>query len=77
MLVGDSLEAHAVLNISYSDKYFIAANLDPVYGHQDSYAKYGMRLSWGNVDGLWDVALIGENLCDELTSGDSMANCWC
>ena len=71
MPVGDSLEARGVLNINYSDDYFTAGDLDPVYGHQDAYTKYDVRLSLGSVDGMWDVAFIGKNLGDELISGNN------
>lgn len=67
----DSLEARGVLNINYSDDYFNAADLDPIYGQQDSYTTYDLRLSLGRQDGVWEVALIGRNLTDELISGNN------
>jgi iron complex outermembrane receptor protein len=66
-----SLEARGVLNINYSDEYFNAADLDPIYGRQDSYTTYDLRLSLGRQDGVWDVALVGRNLTDELISGNN------
>jgi hypothetical protein len=71
MPLGASLEARRVLNINYSDKFFVASDLDPIYAQQDSYTKYDVRLSIGSIDGMWDVALIGTNLSDELISGNS------
>ncbi|MGI9294121.1 MAG: TonB-dependent receptor domain-containing protein [Pseudomonadales bacterium] len=71
MPIGASLEARAVLNINYSDEYTVAGDLDPVITLQDSFTKYDLRLSLGNINGTWDVALIGKNLSDEFTSGSS------
>ena len=69
--IGASLEARGILNINYSDDFFVASDLDPVYAIQESYTKYDVRLSLGSSDGMWDVALIGKNLSDELVSGNS------
>ena len=69
--LGASLEARGVLNINYSDEFFVASDLDPIYAQQDSYTKYDLRVSLGSQDGSWDVALIGKNLSDELISGNS------
>jgi outer membrane receptor protein involved in Fe transport len=68
MPVSDALEARAILNVNYSDGYFNAGDLDPIYAYQDSFTKYDLRLSLGSIDGMWDVALIGKNLSDEITS---------
>ena len=32
---------------------------------------WDLRLSLGSIDGMWDVAVIGKNLSDELVSGNS------
>lgn len=69
--LGQALVARGVLNINYSDDYFVAADLDPIYGFQKAYTTYDLRLSLGSEDGRWDVALIGKNLTDELISGNS------
>lgn len=69
--VSNTLEARGVLNINYSDEFFVAADLDPIYGIQDAYTTYDLRLSLGSQDGTWDVALVGKNLSDELISGNN------
>jgi outer membrane receptor protein involved in Fe transport len=69
--IGAWLEARAVLNINYSDEYFVDASLDDIYSLQEAYTKYDARLSLGGIDGDWDVALIGKNLTNELTSGSN------
>ncbi|MEM6774256.1 MAG: TonB-dependent receptor [Pseudomonadota bacterium] len=71
MPVGNTLEARATFNMNYSDEFFVAADLDPIYAIQDAYTMYDVRFSLGRQDGVWDVALVGKNLTDELISGNS------
>lgn len=71
MPVGNALEARGTFNMNYSDEFFAASDLDPIYAGQDAYTMYDLRLSLGRQDGMWDVALIGKNLTDELISGNS------
>ncbi len=69
--IGDSLEGRATLNINYSDGFFTAGDLDPIYAYQDDYTTVGLRLGLGTFDGTWDVALIGKNLTNEEISGNN------
>jgi len=69
--LGASLEARGSFNINYSDDFFAASDLDPIYAFQEAYTLYDVRLSLGRQDGTWDVALVGKNLTDELTSGNT------
>ncbi|GAB3093332.1 TonB-dependent receptor [Aestuariicella hydrocarbonica] len=69
--LGDTLEFRATWNINYSDEYFNAGDLDPRIAMVDSYTKHDLRLAIGAADGQWDVALLGRNLTDEFTSGNS------
>ncbi|TXS92957.1 TonB-dependent receptor [Parahaliea maris] len=71
MPVGDSLEARAVLNINYSDEFATVGDLDPLIGYQDSFTMLDFRLSLGEYNGTWEVALIGKNLTDEEVSYNS------
>jgi outer membrane receptor protein involved in Fe transport len=57
--------------MNYSDEFFAASDLDPIYAGVDSYTMYDLRLSIGSQDGTWDIAAIGKNLTDELVSGNS------
>ncbi|EGG28201.1 TonB-dependent receptor [Aequoribacter fuscus] len=68
---GNDLESRVMFNMNYSDEYFTAADLDPIYGFQDAYTKYDLRVSLGHADGTWEVALIGKNLTDEYTSANN------
>ncbi|MGI9292697.1 MAG: TonB-dependent receptor [Pseudomonadales bacterium] len=69
--ITDTLELRAVLNFNYSDEYFVAADLDPVAAFQESFFKTDARLSVGALDGAWEVSLLGKNLSDEMSGGNS------
>ncbi|MEM9397489.1 MAG: TonB-dependent receptor [Pseudomonadota bacterium] len=71
MPLGSSLEARGSFNLNYSDDFFAASDLDPIYALQEAYTMYDLRLSLGRQDGTWDVALVGKNLSDELISGNT------
>jgi hypothetical protein len=40
-------------------------DLDPLIGFQDSFTMVDARLSFGEVSGQWELALIGKNLTEE------------
>ncbi len=63
-MLGDRLRMGATADIVYSAKYLEALTLDPA-ATQDAYAKINARLSLGDVNGHWEVALVGRNLTDE------------
>jgi len=71
MPLGDTLEARGTLNVNYSDDFFVASDLDPIYAIQEAYTMVDLRLALGTQDGTWTVALVGKNLTDELISGNS------
>lgn len=52
------------VNVDFSSAYIAAANLDP-RTRQDSYAKLGARLALAEIDGQWEIALIGRNLTNQ------------
>jgi iron complex outermembrane recepter protein len=54
-------------DLTYSDKFFVAGDLDPDYV-QDSYAKLNATLSLTSPDGKYRFSVIGKNLNDEQTS---------
>ncbi len=55
------------LDLQFSDDFQTRSDNDPNLV-QDSYAKVNLRLALGGEDGSWDIAMIGRNLNDELTS---------
>lgn len=62
--IGDSLVTGANLLVTYKDKFYHQPDLDE-NDAQDAATKLNLRLSLGNVDGVWDVALVGRNLTNE------------
>lgn len=66
LAVGDSMQLTVEPDIYFTDSYFIQGDFDP-YTEQDSYYRMGLRLGLGDIDGYWEVALIGKNLNDEDT----------
>jgi len=62
--IGNSLKFGVNLNVDFSSSYIAAANLDP-RTKQDSFEKFGARVSLGSADDRWEVALVGRNLTDE------------
>lgn len=62
--IGGNLKLGANLNADFSSSYIAAANLDP-RTRQDGYVKMGARLSIGQIDDKWSIALVGRNLTDE------------
>lgn len=69
--VSDSIKVGGGVNVAYSSSYTNSGDGDPVYMLQDKNAKIDARLSFGHVDGKWEIALIGKNLTDKLTSFNS------
>ena len=55
------------LNVSFEDDFFLDADNDPNLV-QEAYAKVGARISLGDQDDAWEIAIVGKNLNDELTT---------
>jgi iron complex outermembrane recepter protein len=64
--LGAHLRMNAVLDLSYSAKFLQSLTLDPA-ATQAAFTKINARLALGDVDGGWEVALVGRNLTDETT----------
>lgn len=62
--VSNSLEAHAVFDVFYTDDYDASATFDPALV-QDSYMMLNARLGLGSQTGKWQLALLAKNLTDE------------
>lgn len=65
--LGNDHEFIANINFNYYDDYLVAPSLDPRVS-QDAFTKIGARLAIADIDGVWEVALIGKNLTDEAVS---------
>jgi hypothetical protein len=59
-----NLAFHLGLDVYYSDQYFVAPTLDEKQ-MQESYYKVNGRIGVGDLDGSWDVSVIGKNLFNE------------
>jgi hypothetical protein len=66
--VGSKLALATTLETVYSGAYYPQATLDPAT-RQDSYAKYNARIALVSQEGNWEIALLGRNLTDEVTTG--------
>lgn len=61
------LEVRVDPTLYFTSSYYGQATADPEL-RQDKYAKFDMRIGVGPEDGRWEVALIGKNLTDKITS---------
>jgi iron complex outermembrane recepter protein len=64
--VAGNLEVHSVLDVVYSSKFLQSLTLDPA-NTQKAFAKLNARISVGDVNDRWEVALVGRNLTDKTT----------
>ena len=62
--VSNTLEAHAVFDVFYTDDYDASATFDPALV-QDSYMMLNARLAVGAQNGNWQLALLARNMTDE------------
>jgi outer membrane receptor protein involved in Fe transport len=62
--IGSSLEFRSTLDLVFTDDHNPTQTLDPGM-EQDGYMKVNARVSIADVDGSWELALVGKNLTDE------------
>lgn len=70
--VGESLELGLNLNADFSSSYQTSVNILDSSTIQDGYVRLGARISIGDADDKWEIALVGRNLNNRriiLTSG--------
>ncbi|RIA37951.1 iron complex outermembrane receptor protein [Hephaestia caeni] len=65
--VGGNLHVTGNFTVSYRSGIFLDDNLNPA-SYQSGFAKIDARLGIGTLNGGWDVALVGQNLTNKLTS---------
>lgn len=65
--VGDSLEFRANVDVIYSDEFYLEQSLDSNLV-QESYFLVNGRVALARADNVWEVALVGKNLTDEIKS---------
>lgn len=69
--VSGTLKVGGAVNVAYSSSFTNSGDGDPVYMLQKRNAKIDVRLAVGHVDGKWEIAFLGKNLTDQLTSFNS------
>jgi outer membrane receptor protein involved in Fe transport len=62
--ITDNLVLRTTVDVVFSSDYNPSQTVDPLI-EQGGYYKLNARLALGDVDGIWDVALVGKNLTDE------------
>lgn len=65
--IGGGLELRSNLDFIFTDSYNPSQTLDPV-SEQDGYTKVNARIALADIEGVWEVALVGKNLTDEAIS---------
>jgi outer membrane receptor protein involved in Fe transport len=65
--ITESLELGLGADVMYTEDFDTAADADKVL-EQEAYTKVNARISVGDIDGTWSLALLGKNLTDETTS---------
>jgi len=60
-----------VVNVNYTDDFFTASDLDPIYTAVDGFTKIDLRLSLSSLDDKWDFAILAKNITEEFSGGNS------
>lgn len=63
----DGLTIRTQVNVNFSDSYFLAEDLDPLL-QQNAFAKLDVRIALGDRNRHWELAFVGKNLTNQLTS---------
>ncbi|MEM7083662.1 MAG: TonB-dependent receptor [Pseudomonadota bacterium] len=53
---------------TFTDGFFYNADLDPA-DFQEPFGLFDVRLGYGPANGRWEIAIVGQNLTEELTNG--------
>lgn len=65
--VSSSLYALARVSANYQSRSFFQPDMNPL-NSQPAFTKYDARLAVGREDGKWELALVGRNLTDKVTT---------
>lgn len=69
--LSSALELDVTGVASFRSGYFNSDTQDPVFGYQEGYAKFDLRVQIGDPDDRWHVAFVGRNLTNKLTVGSA------
>lgn len=64
--IGENYELMVSADANFADELFRQGDLDPI-SKEDSVWKFNAMVSFGAVDGKWDIGVIAKNLSDEKT----------
>ncbi len=64
--ISNNLRLTTAADLTYSSEFLQSLTLDPA-ATQDAFYKVNARIALADVDGRWEVALVGRNLTDETT----------
>jgi iron complex outermembrane receptor protein len=65
--IGDSMEMRFQLDLNYTEEYYTTQDRDEA-DKQDAFYKINSRLSLMNFNQGWELALLGKNLTNEITT---------
>ncbi len=70
----EGLKLTTMVNVNFSDGFSLTSNADPIL-KQNAYAKVDLRIALGDSSNRWEIAFLGRNLSNQLTSnsGGSIA----
>lgn len=68
--LNDSLELKIALDALHKSEYYTNTDLNP-FTMQDGFTKVNARISLLDINGTWQVALLGKNLTDKITKSYS------
>ena len=63
----EGLKLSTMVNVNYSDDYFLTSNAEP-FLKQSAYTKVDLRIALGDSRDRWEIAFLGKNLSNQLTS---------
>ena len=61
------LKLSTMVNVNFSDDHFLTANAEPIL-KQKAYTKVDLRIALGDSNDRWEIAFLGKNLNNQLTS---------
>lgn len=68
--ISNWLTLTAQFNLNYKGMFYHQPDLDP-FDAQDGYVKINARVGFQSADEMWEVAVVGRNLTDKITTASS------
>jgi iron complex outermembrane receptor protein len=58
-----------MVNVNFTDDFSVTSNAEPIL-IQKAYAKVDVRIALGDSSNRWEIAFLGRNLSNQLTSNN-------